>query len=237
MSMQPVVTVVTVCRNNLAALQTTMKSVAAQHYPCMEYIVVDGASDDGTADFLRQYTGRLSQWVSEPDQGIYDAMNKGVAMASGEWVVFMNAGDTFAAADVLCRVFEQPRDADVIYGDVVKDGRVKQAEPPHNAHRMYFCHQSALVRTACLRQHPFDIRHRFSADFKLMKQLWLAGCRFLQLPFPIACFDTGGVSNTQRSRGLWDNIQVIRETDTIQEQLRLLPKLWFVYLMCRLRGK
>lgn len=215
-----------------------MQSVAALHYPNIEYVVVDGASSDGTLELLQGYKGLLTRWVSEPDDGIYDAMNKGIAMATGDWVVMMNAGDTFAASDVLDRIFQEERySADVLYGDVIKDGAIKTAEPPHNSHRMFFCHQSALMRRTLLLQYPFDTRHRLSADFKQIKQLFLAGYHFVQLPYPVACFDTTGISNKHRSKGLRDNIAVVRETDSKKEQLRLLPKLWFVYAMCRLRGK
>lgn len=237
MTEKPLVTVVTVCYNCREQLLVTMQSVGQQDYEAVEYIVIDGASTDGTADWLAHYTGRLSRWVSEPDKGIYDAMNKAVAMATGSWVIFMNAGDTFAAPDVLSRVFATPRQSDVIYGDVVKHGVVKVAEEPHNAHRMFFCHQSALVRMACLREFPFDVSHRYSADFKQMKQLFLAGRSFLQLHFPIACFDTTGVSNTRRSAALWDNICVVRQVDGLADQLRLLPRLYFTWLWCRLRGR
>lgn len=234
---KPKVSVITVCRNCREQLQATMKSIDALIYPNLEYIVVDGASTDGTPEMLGTYGGRLSRWVSEADGGIYDAMNKGARMATGEWIVFMNAGDTFAAPDILDRVFAEKRHADVIYGDVVKGGTVKKAEPPHNSHRMFFCHQSAIVSARSVRSHPFDTSHPMSADFKQMKLLYLGGARFMQLPIAIACFDTGGVSNTLRSRGLRDNIAVIREVDTWKEQLRLLPRLLFVYWLCRLLGK
>ncbi len=236
---KPLVSVVTVCRNALPALQKTAESVAAQTYPEVEYIVVDGASHDGTAQWLHAQASRLARYVSEPDGGIFDAMNKGVRMARGEWVCFMNAGDVFANSGVLQRVFAvaATEQADVIYGDVVKNGRVKVAERPHNAHRMFFCHQSALVRTTCLRQFPFDTRLRMSADLKQMKQLFLSGKHFLQLSFPVAVFDTEGVSNTRRSDGLKENMRVVRELDTLPTQLRLLPRLWLTYLVCRIRGK
>ena len=102
---------------------------------------------------------------------------------------------------------------------------------------MPFCHQSSLTRTSCLRQQPFDISHRMSADLKFFKQLLLAGHQFQQVPFPIAVFDTTGVSNARRSAGLADNIRVIREVDNWRDRLRLLPRLYFVYLLCRLKGK
>lgn len=234
---QPLVTVITVCYNAREMLLRTMNSVWAQTYKHVEYVIVDGASTDGTLELLEEYGGRIDHWVSESDKGIYDAMNKGVSMAKGKWVIFMNAGDCFADNHVLENVFSVPRQADVIYGDVVKGGVVKKASSPRNAHRMFFCHQSVFVKIESLKAFPFDISHKMSADFKQMKQLWLAGKQFLQLDFPIADFDVQGVSNTNRAVGLWDNICVIREVDSCLEQLRLLPRLYFVWLSCRLRGK
>lgn len=234
---QPLVTVITVCYNAREMLLRTMNSVWAQTYKHVEYVIVDGASTDGTLELLEEYGGRIDHWVSESDKGIYDAMNKGVSMAKGKWVIFMNAGDCFADNHVLENVFSVPRQADVIYGDVVKGGVVKKASSPRNAHRMFFCHQSVFVKIESLKAFPFDISHKMSADFKQMKQLWLAGKQFLQLDFPIADFDVQGVSNTSRAVGLWDNICVIREVDSCLEQLRLLPRLYFVWLSCRLRGK
>ena len=234
----PLVTVITVCRNAIGPLRQTMENVAAQKYENMEYLVVDGASTDGTPEMLAQSKVPNMRYVSEPDRGIYDAMNKGAAMATGEWLIFMNAGDTFAADDVLSRVFAMDRsDADVIYGDVVKNGVVKLAEPPHNSHRMYFCHQSSLIRKTVCMDTPFELEHPQSADFMQMKILRKFGFRFRQVHFPIANFDTTGISNTQRSAGLLDNIRIVREVEPFKNQIRLLPHLLLPYLLCRLRGK
>lgn len=231
------VTIITVCRNHAKELEKTIQSVENQTWQKKEYIVIDGASTDETLEVILQHGGSITQWISEPDQGIYDAMNKGIRLAQGQWVIFMNAGDTFASTDTLQRVFQESQEADVIYGDVIKGEHVKKAEPPHNAHRMFFCHQSAFVKTSCLREFPFDTTHRMSADFKQIKQLYLSGKTFRQLDFPVAVFDTQGVSNTSRSAGLYDNIRVIRETDSFWEQVRLLPRLYFTYLFCKIRGK
>ena len=229
------VTVITVCRNHAKGLEKTIQSVESQTWQEKEFLVIDGASTDGTMEVIRQHEGSITQWISEPDLGIYDAMNKGVRLAQGQWIIFMNAGDTFASADTLQRVFQEPQKADVIYGDVIKGENVKKAEAPHNAHRMFFCHQSAFVRTSCLKAFPFDTSHRMSADFKQIKQLYLAGKNFKQLDFPIAVFDTLGISNTSRSKGLRDNISVIREVDSRKDQLKFLPRLYFTYCLCRLR--
>lgn len=236
--------IVTVCRNDRAGLQRTIDSVRALTDRCFEYIVVDGASTDGSTDVIRANSDIIDRWVSEPDGGIYDAMNKGARMASGRWVIFMNAGDAFASPDVLDRIFAADFAADtaVIYGDVAKaDGRggitVKPASEPRNSHRMFFCHQSALTRRDLLLSHPFDTAHRMSADFKFFKTLIVAGHRFVHVPVAVALFDTGGVSNTRRSAGLADNIRVICEVDRPSRRMRLLPRIFFTYIMCKLRGK
>ena len=234
---QKPVTIITVCRNHAKELEKTIQSVESQTWQEKEFLVIDGASTDETTKVIRQHESSITRWISEPDQGIYDAMNKGVQLAQGQWVIFMNAGDTFASTDTLQRVFQESQEADVIYGDVIKGDIVKKAEAPHNAHRMFFCHQSAFVRTSCLKAFPFDTSHLMSADFKQIKQLYLSGKTFRQLDFPVANFDTQGVSNTSRSMGLYDNIRVIRETDCFLDQIRLLPRLYFTYLLCKMRGK
>lgn len=235
------VSVITVCRNCLPQLRQTLESVAAQRDADFEHIIVDGASSDGTSAFLRrEFRG---QWISEPDRGIYDAMNKGGRMARGEWVIFMNAGDSFVADDTLARLAPAlAGDAGVVYGDVLKEGadgslHLKKAEEPHSSHRMIFCHQSALARRSLLERFPFDTTHPYSADFKFFKTLWRKGCRFERVDFPVAVFDTGGVSNRRRSAGLADNMRVIRETDGLVRGLPHLLHLLPTYLLLRLRGK
>lgn len=236
------VSVITVTRNSGEMLKETINSVIGQTYKDMEYIIVDGKSTDSSVDIIKSYADSISQWVSEPDGGIYDAMNKGVRMSRGKWIIFMNAGDGFADRDVLSRVFAEERDGDIIYGDVLKRGKdgavtMKKAEPAHNSHRMFFCHQSALARRDCLIGEPFDVAHKMSADFKFFKKMFLGGKKFIKLEFPIALFDTTGVSNSQRSKGLMDNIKVVKEVDNWFDRLKLLPRLYFTYYNCRLRNK
>ena len=243
---QPLITVITVTFNALEALKETAQSTWTQDYPNLEHIIVDGASKDGTEEWLKkidsqQVSGAASclvRWISEPDKGIYDAMNKGVTMAKGEYCIFMNAGDTFVDEHVISRMFAQAKaEVDVIYGDIMKNGHLKSSLSPRNCHKMFYCHQGVFTRTSCLRDFPFDISHRYSADFKQAKQLFLAGKCFLHVKMPVANFDTNGVSNTQRSKGLWDNVKVVSEVDSFKDKCRFLPHLLFPWLMCKLRGK
>lgn len=236
------ISVVTVCRNALAALEKTIDSVAGQTArDSIEFVVVDGASTDGTAGRVAEMTARgvIDRSVSEADRGIYDAMNKGVAMSSGEWVIFMNAGDVFVDNNTVERILADGclDTADVVYGDVMKNGETKRAGEPRNCHRMFFCHQSCLGRRDLLATTPFDTRHRLSADFKWVKTMLRDGRRFRHLDFAVADFDTSGVSNTRRSEGLRDNMSVVMEMDRGQERLRLMSHLVVPYLVSRLRGK
>lgn len=233
----PKVSIITVCYNACPSLEKTIDNVMKQKYPDKEFIIIDGNSTDGTQELIKSHGQHIDQWVSEPDKGIYDAMNKGIKLCSGEWAIFMNAGDTFASDEVLKEIFSTPHDADVIYGDVKKNGNIYKPHKCCNAHRMLFCHQSSLTKTACLRQYPFDITHKMSADYKFFKQMMKAGRKFDYIDKVIADYDTTGISNTRRSDGIRDNISIIRELDDLKDRMRLLPRLYFVYFMCRLRHK
>ena len=95
------ISIVTVSYNAVLTIEQTILSVINQTYPNVEYIIIDGGSTDGTVDIIKKYEDKIAYWVSEPDKGIYDAMNKGVVVATGEWINFMNAGDIFTDGDVI----------------------------------------------------------------------------------------------------------------------------------------
>ena len=113
------ISVVTVSYNAVATIEQTILSVVNQTYPHIEYIIIDGGSTDGTVDVIKKYADRIAYWVSEPDKGIYDAMNKGIKVATGEWINFMNCGDSFYSVSVLSDVFKDKscKENDVIYGN------------------------------------------------------------------------------------------------------------------------
>lgn len=123
------ISIITICFNAAADLENTVASVRSQKYKDYEYIVVDGGSNDGTVEVINKSLDVITKWVSEPDKGIYDAMNKGINMASGDWVIMMNAGDVFADSDVLQNVFSHviPDKITFLYGDTLsrqKNGKL-----------------------------------------------------------------------------------------------------------------
>ena len=230
----PLVTVVTVCYNSVSMIEKTLKSVTEQSYPNKQYVVIDGASTDGTQKIVERFIDSNDHFVSEPDNGIYHAMNKAVGLAKGVWVIFMNAGDVFVDNEVLSKVSQGLSDeTDVVYGDIftLSDGKLQVKEAPQEItriHRMPFCHQAVFTRTSLLRLFPFDEKYKLSADFKLYKQLSLEQAVFRRLPITITIYDRTGLSNSQRARGLAEDIAIIKEIDNWQEKLRLLPRLYFV---------
>lgn len=144
-SISPRVSIITVVRNDVAGLVRTLASVATQGYANRQMVVIDGGSTDGTLETLRQHATAINTLISEPDEGIYHAMNKGVARADGEWLLFMNAGDEFAGADALSSaVAAAAPGLDVIYSDWIyrEDSKLAKAD----LDRMNIRHQSVLYR-------------------------------------------------------------------------------------------
>lgn len=204
---EPLVSIVTVVYNGAATLERTMQSVFAQRYPNIEYIVVDGGSSDGTLDLLRKHEDRLDLWVSERDKGIYDAMNKGVALCTGEWVALINADDWYEP-DTVARVVEAARqrpDINIVHGDIwihYPNGHKKLKQAKRNGFllkywEMVLNHPSFFVRSSYYQGRPFDATLRVSGDHKWTLAAWLRSKQqFLYLPEALANFTAGGASMT-----------------------------------------
>ena len=204
----PVVSVVTVCRNAAATLGTCIASVLAQTWPHIEYIVIDGASTDATPAILARHRDGIATLVSESDRGIYDAMNKGIARATGEFIIFLNADDHFVGPEAVARAMTEiaraPR-ADVYYGSIeVRDGaaRIRHDPPPAEgaAEEMVLgClpHQATFARRAVFaRTGPFDLRWRRHADYDWwLKVLADPTLRLQRIDALIASFALGGASS------------------------------------------
>ncbi len=213
---QPKITIITVVRNAADELRKTIISIIDQDYPNLEFILVDGGSTDGTLEVIKAYAARITWWISEPDHGIYDAMNKGLAKATGDWVNFMNAGDMFVENDVVSRVMASDLDGfGVVYGDSIaaypRANVFKKAGPPEEmVHGMVFCHQAAFIRRELIGDDGFDLSYPIGADFKIFFGLFSAGCRFKHLSFPIAIFDTTGTSNLKMVQSAMEHFAVVR---------------------------
>ena len=218
----PTLSVITVCFRAKDALSATVDSLLQQTWTDFEYLVIDGGSDDGTVPFLDQLEPLFSAkqipffCSSEPDKGIYDAMNKGVTKAHGKWLLFLNAGDLLADSTTLEQIFSYPTDASILYGDTrcIYEGQTKlyPALPlNHLTYEMAFCHQSVFVKRELLLEHPYDISYRVCADHEFFLAMYLKGISFGYLPIPISVYEIAGFSDRNKMLSHKEKIRMQKE--------------------------
>ncbi len=209
MAKEPTFSVITVCLNEGQGMRATCESVVGQRLKDFEWIVLDGGSTDDTLGILSEYEDSVTHLVSEPDGGIYDAMNKGLALAAGEYVVFMNGGDRFASPEVLELVASAPR-RDLIYGDLYYDeigGRrvsyPDEIKPGYLLKRMA-PHQATFYRRSLFERFGgYDTSYRIAGDYDLFVRLLEKGrVSHHHIAIPLAVFVLGGVSGSDKHRAL-----------------------------------
>lgn len=198
------ISVVTICYNAIDGIERTIQSVIGQTYKDIEYIVIDGGSTDGTVDVIKKYEEYIDRWVSEPDKGIYDAMNKGIKVATGDYIQFLNAGDAYHSEDVLEALVPQIAPSIVIaYGKVnfiySIMSKVREPYPLHYMKkRMPFNHPATFVKTSYHKEHLFDVSYRSSGDYDfLYKAYYNDQVKFQHIPVIIADFEAEqGISSS-----------------------------------------
>ena len=203
--------IVTVVINDLIGLEKTMQSIFIQSYKDYGWIVCDGGSDEKTIEFLESLDESV-RWVSERDQGIYDAMNHGVSMSTGDYVVFMNAGDTFHDSDTLAKVAgklsAEDCTVDVLFGGAMMSfasGRRMIYRPPKRAGNYLWKglpanHQATYYRRDLLGVAPYDLQYRICGDYYLAAISIRKGARAVYLDVPLATFEVGGISYKNRKQ-------------------------------------
>lgn len=206
---KPLISILTVVLNADRLIETTLKSIAAQTYDNVDYVVMDGGSTDGTVDLLRSYSDVIDYWVSEPDKGLYDAMNKAAAHCLGDLIGVIGAGDWYdpdAVANIANRYLAT--DADLIYGDVF----VVDAQTGYEVWRKSdavgmpitmssISHPSTFTRRSLMGKKPFDTHFSIAADYDLCLRLYVRGCRFEHAGATIIHMLAGGVSGASKTLG------------------------------------
>lgn len=202
--------IITVNYNNKEGLRKTIESVIHQTFNDYEYIVIDGGSNDGSADILRKYDQDITYWVSEKDNGIYNAMNKGIAKATGDYLNFMNSGDCFYAPDVLEKVSRYNYDTDFIVGkDFHFDEHTQQGhisiQPPRTTMIHFFVatldHQSSFIKRSLFDKSPYDESYRLVSDWIFFTEKIVKENKQVQFIPDIICRrEEGGLSEQQRER-------------------------------------
>jgi glycosyltransferase involved in cell wall biosynthesis len=210
------VSVITVTRNAVNTLERTILSVLGQDYNHRELIIIDGNSTDGTLDIIRKHESSIDYWISEPDRGIYHAMNKGIAVARGDWINFLNAGDVYSSMNILSRIMESvTENNDVVYGDsITKYPHFhvlrKAGKPEHLWKGMSICHQSIWFRSSLARNLLFQEEYHLGADYNLLIQLYKTGASFHYLPIAMTIVDPGGISNRMMWRSAMEHLKISR---------------------------
>ncbi|MEG1585340.1 MAG: glycosyltransferase family 2 protein [Bacteroidales bacterium] len=219
----PKVTIVTVCYNAAESIQKTMESVLNQTYPNVEYLIIDGASTDKTLSIVRGMEdafirkGVQFRYYSEKDHGIYDAMNKGIHLATGKWINFMNSGDGFCSPDILLKTFQDDPEENVLYGDTIfqmsfGDILLKPKNIDCLRKHMVFCHQSVFLPTQEMKNYPFGLKYQIAGDYKFFYDYYNRGGGFRYLGYPVAYFESeNGLSSSNALQAHKENAQIRSE--------------------------
>ena len=205
------VSVVTVVRNAVDCLKKTVESIISQSYESVEYILIDGGSTDGTIDLIKYYHNHIDFWSSEKDNGIYDAMNKGIRKSNGDFVIFMNAGDTFFSQTTIEQFIlslssgKGKKSIDLAYGDSVlinqngKERFHKARNHTYVWYGMFAHHQTMFFSKKLLDNLCYDTSYQVGGDYALVSKICCLKPppKFLKLDFPVCVFQEGGLSYTQ----------------------------------------
>jgi glycosyltransferase involved in cell wall biosynthesis len=209
------VSIITVTYNAVNFIEETIQSVLSQDYEYLEFLVIDGGSNDGTKEIIKRYENRINIFISEPDHGIYDAMNKGVAMVSGDWICFMNAGDRFYSKNTITEVAPFfASGAEILVGDLEirypNFNKLVRAGRPKNLWRgMQFSHQAMFIDSNYHKNNPYDLRYSIAADLCFCWNAFINRCNFVHLDQCVASVITGGVSEANRSETILQSGRII----------------------------
>ena len=225
------VTVVTAVLNDAGHIEQTILSVISQTNIEIEYIIVDGGSKDGTLELIGKYKDKISLFISEPDRGVYDAMNKGIKYSTGDFVYFLNSGDVLLNPSILSKIkLEELKERNaIIYGNVVVAyGNIEALEKPRpffNSKMKFkgigICHQSMFFPGKLIRNEKYDLSYNIAAYYDLAYRLWRKGTVFLYKDITIAKYDWGkGISSNP-----YKLLDVYRENARVCHQ-QLNPLYW-----------
>ncbi len=235
MSQHPQVSVITVTYNAKDFLPETFRSVWAQTWSDIEYIVVDGASTDGTKEMIEAHQDKIAQWVSEPDRGLYDAMNKGIRMAHGELIGIVNASDYFEpdTVETVVRAWQSHPEAGLFHGNVNmlnEDGSLFKLKKPRTndlSQGMCIYHPTCFVARRVYEQlGAFDLRYRYSADYDFVLRCQVNGIPFHYMDKVLSNFRRGGVSTTAKQKGMEEARDILVKNGFSREYADGMLRIW-----------
>lgn len=212
--------IITINFNNLEGLKKTFVSVVNQTFNDYEWIVIDGGSSDGSREFIERNAERFSYWCSEPDGGVYDAMNKGLLKAKGDYYNFLNSGDCYCNEEVLEKVFSRELWGDVIYGNVYfideqgdKKSRyyMNNVDFNHYLNRSFINHQASFIRKELFVEKKYDVSFKISADTEFFAYSLVNGAKFQYIDMFMVDYQLGGLSDQDHWRCYLDEQKAVRK--------------------------
>jgi glycosyltransferase involved in cell wall biosynthesis len=218
MMFQPTLSVITIVYNNVRDIERTMLSVLNQTYPNIEYIIIDGRSTDGTVQLIEKYKAKLSGFISEPDKGIYDAMNKGLALATGDYILFMNSGDEIYSTDTVTQIFGSVPGADIYYGETEMYNQEWKSigQRRHKAPRkftwksfrygMSISHQAIYIKRELTE--PFDTSYQLSSDIDWIIKASKKALIIVNTNIYVAKYLVGGTSKAKHFQSLKERFAI-----------------------------
>ena len=240
-------TCITVCLNSEKTIERTFLSVLNQTKPIYEYLVIDGVSTDKTLDIVKKYQEKFKEkkiifkTISEKDNGLYDAMNKAVLMARGDYLIFMNSDDTFFQNDVIQKA-EPNLDNDVIYGNSVisfknkkEEMRISKDINAINQH-LPFIPQSCFVKTCIQKQFLFNTNYKISADYDSYLRMYQSGIKFKKIDLTISRFYYGGISNKNEWNTYKEDIKVKLNHGVLKRNIFLFFRILRRWIIIKLKG-
>jgi glycosyltransferase involved in cell wall biosynthesis len=202
------ISIITINLNNKAGLEKTIMSVIGQTYTDFEYMVIDGGSEDGSVEVITQNQDKITQWISEKDTGIYNAMNKGINMAKGEYCLFLNSGDYLYTPEVLKDVFSLPYAQDIIYGDMMIDRDIGELEYGHSPNPLTFegmiagtlWHPVSFIKKSLFGKYGmYNEELKIVADYEFfLKVLFIHNVSYKYVHIPISVFKTNGIGSLEK---------------------------------------
>ncbi|TNE54337.1 MAG: glycosyltransferase [Bacteroidetes bacterium] len=235
------ISIITINLNDNRGLEKTMHSVNQQDYPDLEHLIIDGVSTDGSLQTIENLKTDRTHWISEPDQGIYDAQNKGIKMATGDYLLFLNAGDYLVSSNTLTQVVSQLGSHDLVYGDMQSTDATGQTKhlkmhPKLDAKVLYkdtIWHPVSFFRKSLFEQFGnYDTNYRIVADYEFYCRLYFRHhISSKHIPIEVSCFDMSGVSSQEEHRE-----QLIRERKQVQDNYFPKFQLFLFRLYTKLRN-
>ena len=227
------ITIITVVYNGINFIEKTIKSVLNQTYENIEYIIIDGNSTDGTKNLLNKYINFDNvKIISENDNGIYDAMNKGVILSTGNWINFMNAGDVFFHKDTLKEIFSQnSSNATIIYGDLMVTykgfSKIQKANNLGNLkYGMCFSHQSTFFETNFAKANLYNLKFKLASDYDLIYKAYNNDKNFVYLNIIISNVISNGIADNNRIKTLNEYFKISNKYNSIYNLLPYFLKLY-----------